>query len=246
MTDTARYADVLLPSTTQLEHFDIVGSWGHHYISLNERAVAPLGESLSHGEVARRLARRLGLTHPAFYESDEQIAAAALPDGVTIERLRERGWLKSSPPRPAFVRGAALRLSDEVPVPARPMNGWLQLLTPKSHFFLNTTFANMPRQRAAMKRPTLEMHPVDAAARNLTEGQAVEVRNERGSVRAWLTTTDSLHAGVVALPGKWWSMPPDTAANANMLSASRWAPHGQPAFNDTFVEVIPAGGATSE
>lgn len=56
MTDTARFADVVLPSTTQLEHFDIVGSWGHHYITLNEPAVAPLGEALPHGEIARRLA----------------------------------------------------------------------------------------------------------------------------------------------------------------------------------------------
>lgn len=241
MTDTARYADALSPSTTQLEHFDVVGSWGHHYVSLNEQAVAPLGEALSHGEVARRLARRLGLTHPALYESDEQIAASALPAGVTIDGLRERGWLKSSP-RPAFDAGTShkrVRLTEEIPVPARPTEGWLQLLTPKSHYFLNTTFANMPRQRAAMKRPTLEMHPLDAAARKLSEGQEVEVRNERGSVRAWITVTDSMHAGVVALPGKWWGTPREIGANANLLTASRWAPHGQPAYNDTFVEVIP-------
>ncbi len=244
LTDTARYADVLLPSTTQLEHFDVVGSWGHHYISLNEPAVQPLGDSLSHGEIARRLARRLGLTHPALYESDEQIAASALPDGVTIENLRERGWVKSSPARPTFdplpnARGRSkLRLTEEVSVPPRPDVGWLQLLTPKSHYFLNSTFGNMQRQRAAMKRPTLGIHPVDAAARDLVEGQEVEVRNERGSLKAWVAVTDTVHQGVVALPGKWWGHPSETSAVANLLSPSAWAPHGQPAYNETFVEVV--------
>lgn len=235
MTDTARFADVVLPSTTQLEHFDILGSWGHFYISLNERAVAPLGEALSHGEIARRLAARLGLDHPAFQESDEEIAASALPVGITMGMLRERGFVKSPPPPPAFK--SDVRISAEIRIPPRPDNGRFQLLTPKSHFFLNSTFGNMPRQRAAMGRPTLEMHPEDAARAGLVDSELVEVRNERGTVRAWLKVTDVLHPGVVALPGKWWGEPAETSAVANLLTASAWAPHGQPAYNDVFVEV---------
>ena len=236
LTDTARYADVVLPSTTQLEHFDVVGSWGHHYISANEPAVAPLGEALSHGEIARRLAARLGLTHPALYESDEQIAASALPPGVTLEMVRERGFFKSSPGRPGFA--SKIRIADVVAVPTRPAAGRLQLLTPKSHYFLNTTFGNMPRQRGAMGRPTLEIHPTDAAARGLADGDEVEIRNERGALRAWVRVTDTLHRGVVALPGKWWGVPAETSAVANVLTPPVWAPHGQPAYNDVFVEVL--------
>lgn len=235
LTDTARYADLILPSTTQLEHFDIVGSWGHHYISVNEPAVPPRGEALSHGEIARRLAARLGLTHPAMTESDEEIAASALPPGVTLDAVRERGFYRSSPVRPGFP--SRVRISDTVAAPARATDGRLQMLTPKSHYFLNSTFGNMPRQRAAMGRPTLEIHPADADARGLADGDEVDVRNDRGALRAWIRITDSLHPGVVALPGKWWGEPDSLAAVANLLTPSAWAPHGQPAYNDVFVEI---------
>lgn len=242
MTDTARYADIILPSTTQLEHFDIVGSWGHQYISANEPAIAPLGASLSHGEIARRLAGHLGLHQPALFESDEAIAASALPTGVTLDLVRAQGWLKRPPAATPFGPGARrVHIAAEVGAPLRPSGSWLQLLTPKSHYFLNTTFGNMPRQRAAMKRPTLDMHPVDATARGLIEGDDVDVGNERGALRVALRITDTIHQGVVALPGKWWSTPAETSAVANRLSPSAWTPHGQPAYNDTFVEVVRSG-----
>ncbi|MFV2062579.1 MAG: molybdopterin-dependent oxidoreductase [Chloroflexota bacterium] len=243
MTDTARFADVILPSTTQLEHFDLQGSWGHHYISINERAVAPLGESLPHSEIARQLARRLGLEQPELYESDEQIAAAVLPAGVSLEQLRERGWVKSpplGPQREPIASGLRLAPADGLMAPARPEGSRLQLLTPKSHFFLNSTGGNMPRQRASMKRPTLEIHPEDATARRLRDEQEVLVSNERGEVRAWIKVTDVLHRGVVALPGKWWDRPKETGAVANLLSPPSWTPGGQPAYNDVFVEVTAA------
>lgn len=242
LTDTARYADIVLPSTTQLEHFDLQGAWGHHYISVNNRAIPPLGEAKSHGEVMRLLARRMGLTHPALRESDEEIAASALPDGIDLETLRAQGWHKSSPGRPTFesVRGE-LRLSEGVPQPATaPAPGMLQLLTPKSHYFLNSSFGNMPRQRRAMKRPTLDINPADAKERGFADGQQVTVKNGQGAVAAWLRVTDDIRRGVVSLPGKWWSVPEETGAVANVLTPSSWSAGGQPAYNDTFVEVVNA------
>lgn len=245
MTDTARYADVVLPSTTQLEHFDVVGAWGHHYISLNEQAVPPVAEALSHGEIMRRLAARLGLDDPAFRETDEQISAAALPEGVTLEAVRERGWLKNGPARPELGGGPSLRLVSEiVPPPRSPSPDALQLLTPKSHYLLNSTFANMPRQRGAMKQPTLELHADDAEKRGIGEGDAVEIQNERGALRAVAHITEALHPGVVSLAGKWWSEGGrrETAVG-NLLSPRAFSPGGQPAYNDTFVYVsaTPAG-----
>ncbi len=247
VTDTARYADIVLPSTTQLEHFDLQGSWGHHYISVNQPAIAPLGEALSHGEIARRLAGRLGLDHPALFESDEAIAASALPSDVSLDDVLERGWLKRSPDHAPFgADSTRVSIASAVEAPERPAAGMLQLLTPKSHWFLNTTFGNMARQRTQMRTPTLSMHPVDAAERGLVDEQRVEIRNQRASVWATLRVTDDLHPGVVAMPGKWWGLPAATDAVANLLSPSLFAPHGQPAFNDTFVEVRDAdtlGGA---
>ena len=118
----------------------------------------------------------------------------------------------------------------------------LRLLTPKSHYFLNSSFANMPRQRKAQGRPALEMNPSDAAERGLVDGQPVVLRNERGEVRAALAVTDAICAGAVALAGKWWSEPAETGAMVNLLSPSSWSPGGQPAYNDTFVEVEAAEG----
>jgi anaerobic selenocysteine-containing dehydrogenase len=242
LTDTARYADVVLPSTTQLEHFDVVGAWGHHYISLNEAAVPAQGEACSHGEIMRRLAPRLGLAHPALRESDEEIAAAALPEGVTLETLRAKGWFKTRPALPSFGDGVSIAGEVTLP-PSPPMPGMLQLLTPKSHFFLNSTFANMPRQRNAMERPTLMINPLDAEARDLADSQEVHIGNERATLRAWLEVTDAVCAGVVALPGKWWGRAEELGAVANLLTAPAWSPGGQPAYNDTFVSVTGPFGA---
>ena len=67
---------------------------------------------------------------------------------------------------------------------------------------------------------------------------AVPVRNTRGDLRVWVRVTDHVHRGVVVLPGKWWGFPEETGALANLLTPSAWTPGGQPAYNDTFVEVV--------
>jgi anaerobic selenocysteine-containing dehydrogenase len=238
MTDTARFADIVLPSTTQLEHFDVQGAWGHQYISVNNPAVPPIGEARPHSAVMRALAARLGLDHPALRETDEQIAAAVLPPGIDLSSLRARGWHKSPPAAPDWMPGRKVRIAGDVPVPpSPPASGMLQLLTPKSHHFMNSSFGNMPRQRKAMIRPTLDMHPADASARALADGARVTLRNGRGHLYAWVRVTDDVRPGVVVLPGKWWSVPEETGAVANLLTPSTWTPGGQPAYNDTFVEV---------
>ena len=186
----------------------------------------------------RLLARRLGLDHPALQETDEEIAASVLPAGIDLQSLKAQGWYKSSPTRPAFDPARRLRLSGDVPLPPEPPNaGMLQLLTPKSHHFLNSSFANMPRQRKAMRRPTLEIHPRDADARGVRDGTLVDVRNVRGQLRVRVRVTDDVHPGVVVLPGKWWGFPDEASALVNFLTPSAWSPGGQPAYNDTFVDV---------
>lgn len=240
MTETAQYADVVLPSTTQLEHFDILGAWGHQYISANLPAVEPLGEAKSHGEITRLLARRMGLDHPALRESDEEIAAAALPADVSLTALKEAGWVKTPRPAPSLAE-AKLRLAPTggvaLPV-APPTSGMLRLMTPKAHFFLNSSFANQPRQRKAEGKPTLDMTLADATARGLRDGAAVHISNAQGAIPATLRVTDAVVTGVVSLPGKWWGTL--DGAVSNLLSPAAWSPGGQPAFNDMFVEVVGA------
>lgn len=234
LTDTALLADVVLPSTTQLEHFDVLGAWGHQWITVNERAVPPLGEARSHGAIMRALASRMGLTHSAYQASDEEIAASALPPGVSLESLRASHWMKS--PRPRFGGGderTALALCQAEP-PLVPRNGLLQLLTPKGQHFLNSTFANMPRQHAAMGRPTLHIHPDDASVCGLDDGARVVIRGGDHRIDAWLEIDTGIVPGVVALPGKWWHA---TGAMGNVVTGSSRSPGGQPAYNDTYVSV---------
>ncbi len=236
MTDTARFADVVLPSTTQLEHFDIVHPWGHHYISANNPAVDPVGEAKSHGEIMRLLAPRFGLTDPLFTETDEQIAAHALPAYVDIGELKDIGFVKASPPRPSPVDSEMkLKFTSDILEP--PRTAGLRLLSPKAHYFLNSTFANMPRQRQSEGNPVVQMNSRDAAESGLSDGQVVRVHNERGEFVSTLSVTDDIVAGAISVGGKWWSVPVETNVVANMLSPSLWSPGGQPAYNDTFVTV---------
>src|SRR5262249_39334563 len=100
LTDTARYADIVLPATMQIEHRDLLIAYGHLYVAWNEPATPPPGECLPTTEILRRLARRLGLDTPALYDSDETMARQVLDsghpslEGITLERLKARGWMR--------------------------------------------------------------------------------------------------------------------------------------------------------
>jgi anaerobic selenocysteine-containing dehydrogenase len=113
-TDTADYADVLLPATTQLEHEDLHRAYGHLHLMYNRPAIAPLGEALPNSEVFRRLAAAMNLDYPELRASDDQLmrdalsGGAATIDGITLEALREEGSIRLKVPAPhlPFARGA--------------------------------------------------------------------------------------------------------------------------------------------
>ena len=120
-TDTADYADILLPATSQLEHRDVHKSYGHLYALTNQPAIAPLGEAKPNSEVFRLLAARLGFTDAALFESDDEIAAQAFLRrdnralGLDPETLAARGWARLNLPRPfaPFARGNFLTPSGK-------------------------------------------------------------------------------------------------------------------------------------
>jgi anaerobic selenocysteine-containing dehydrogenase len=128
LTDTALYADIVLPATMQPEHLDLHDSYGHHYVTLNLPAVEPPGECLPNSEIFRRLARALGLDHPRLRESDEETVRdvldceAARAAGITFERLRDEGALRvtTTPGLARFAEGG-------FPTPS----GRLRLLAPE-------------------------------------------------------------------------------------------------------------------
>jgi anaerobic selenocysteine-containing dehydrogenase len=104
LTDTARYADWVLPATTQLEHWDIHSAYGHLYLTLNRPSIEPVGESLPNTEIFRRLAARMGLDDPELREDDVTLIRQALDsshpwlEGITFERLMEDGWVRLNVP----------------------------------------------------------------------------------------------------------------------------------------------------
>ena len=269
LTDTARYADVVLPSTTQLEHADLLSSYGHVYLQWNEPAVAPSGGCLSHTEVMRRLARELRPDEPALQATDDELAAAALGSGhpslrgVTLDVLRERGWVRLAVPTPylPFAAGfptasgrfefrseagaadGAGAFPSYVPphVAGRPAasDGTLELISAAQHYLLNSTFARGPRAAAAGD-PTVTLHPDDAAARSVADGAAVVVANERGSFRARAVVSDVVRRGVAASPKGFWAGADGDGVNA--VTADRPSDLGSGAtFHDVRVTVTPAG-----
>ena len=101
ITDTARYADIVLPATTQLEQFDLMFSWGHLYLTLNEPAIEPRGEAVPNTELFRRLARAMGFDDPYWQRTDEEMAVDALDwenpvlEGIDLDSLRETGYARA-------------------------------------------------------------------------------------------------------------------------------------------------------
>ncbi|HET7564557.1 MAG TPA: molybdopterin oxidoreductase family protein [Gemmatimonadaceae bacterium] len=105
-TDTADWADIVLPATTQLEHWDVHLAYGHHYVTLNRPSIEPIGESKPNSEIFRLLAARMGMDHPAMRDDDLTLIRQSLETadprfaGVTLDALLERGWMRLSLPRP--------------------------------------------------------------------------------------------------------------------------------------------------
>src|SRR5215207_4468491 len=227
MTDTARYADVLLPATTHFEQTDLYSSYWHLYLNLAEPVIPPLGEAKSNVELFGLLAQRLGFEDDCFTDDADALIAQGLAnpanpflDGITLERLKQGGpvRLNVEQPHPAYADGRFPTPSGKIelyadrmardghdPLPAHtplteggdgeePPAGSYPLLfiTPPNHFFLNSTYANMPSNVRSEERPRLEIHPEDARARGILDGDAVRVFNARGQVQLEASLTDDV------------------------------------------------------
>jgi anaerobic selenocysteine-containing dehydrogenase len=254
MTDTAQHADVVLPATTQLEHLDVVFSWGHHYVTWNEPAIEPVGEALPNTETFRRLAARIGLDDPCFRETDAELVDALLA-GFDENGLRERGWTKvdlGQGPVPHADGGfgtesgrAMLHARYEPPAEvadaALAERLPLALVTPKTHLFLNSTFANQRRQHSAQPHPEVVVSPEDAGPRGIADGAQVRVFNDRGSFSCAARVSDDARPGVLVAPMGWWNADyPDGRSPQATTPELLTAEGNAPTFNDNRVEIAPA------
>jgi anaerobic selenocysteine-containing dehydrogenase len=270
-TDTADYADFVLPATTQLEHVDVHKAYGHLYVLANNAAIEPLGESLPNSEIFRRLAARMGFDEPCFRDSDDDLAACAFArTGTTARydwgRLKESGWQRIDAPQPyaPFAHGnfptpsgrcefyserlARLGL-DPLPAYVPPNEGPvsnaeraarypLAIISPPARHFLNSTFVNVASLRPIEGEPTLEIHPDDAAARGIADGDRVTVYNDRGNFELLARVTDRARRGCVVALSIWWKKLARDGKNANELTSQSLTDIGRaPTFYDCLVEV---------
>jgi anaerobic selenocysteine-containing dehydrogenase len=267
-TDTADYADYVLPATTQLEHTDVHKTYGHLYMLANNAAIAPLGEALPNSEIFRRLAAKMGFDEPCFRESDDEIAATAFVESnFDWQALKKSGWQRLDRPKTyaPFANGgfptksgkceiysesvAALGLDpvpgylppSEVADAALAKRYPLAMISPPARNYLNSTFVNVQSLRDAEGEPHLEIHPHDAAARGITDGARVRVFNDRGSLELKARVTEKARPGVVVALSVWWKKLARDGKNANELTSQALTDIGRaPTFYDCRVELEPA------
>ena len=268
LTDTAAYADVVFPATTQLEQTDVVPAWGHLYLGWNEPAIEPQGEAVPNTELWRRLARTMGFAEPELFESDESLIESALV-GVDLNKLRTEGYVRLDLPETLlpYAEGAFSTPSGKAELYSEthaahgldPLPGYraprehpagdpdlaarfpLILLTPKHHTrFLNSSYAHLPNHGKREGGPFLEIDVADAAARGIADGDRVDVWNDRAKLTLTARVSDRLRPGLVAVPFGWQAADHGEIATANSLtSAADTDWGGGVAYSDTLVEVAP-------
>ena len=266
LTDTADHADYVLPATTQLEHWDIHGSYGHTDVLLNRPAIAPLGQARSNAQIFRDLAARMAAYDPAFaapgfHEDDEALCRQAIESSqVDFDQLLVSGFAHLPVPDAPFADGGfatpsgkcefhsasleALGINPlpdylpnhELPDPQGPYP--LAMISPPARNFLNSTFVNVQKLRNAEGRPLLEMHPDDAARRGIEDGALVRVFNTRGEHLCHASINGRARAGLVVGLGIWWRKDGANGTNVNELTHQHLTDIGRaPSFYDCTVEV---------
>ncbi|TWO67894.1 molybdopterin oxidoreductase family protein [Caenimonas sedimenti] len=262
-TDTADYADYVLPATTQLEHWDIHLAYGHTDIMLNRPAIAPVGGARTNTDIFRALASRMGLDEPCLQEDDFSLCRTAFGDRVDFSLLMDQGFAPLAVPDAPFAEGGFPTpsgrceffserlqrlgqdgLPDHVPnyeVPGSSTRYPLAMISPPARNFLNSTFVNVHSLRDAEGEPLLEIHAGDAAARGIADGAVVRVFNDRGEYVVRAKVSPRARPGVVHGLGIWWRKLGLAGTNVNQLTSQRLTDIGRaPVFYDCLVDVLPA------
>jgi anaerobic selenocysteine-containing dehydrogenase len=256
LTESMGCCDIILPAATHFEYADLYPSYGHHWLQRAEPVIPPLGESLPNTEIFRRLAARFGFDDPAFQATDAELMDAAVDLGdirpsqiATDSAFQMKGQdgkplvlfdnvFPATPSGRIELRSEALaqRWGEAALLPTwreRTSDHPLMLISPASDRQISSTLG------FAVAKPTLLMHPSDAATRGLAHGALVKVWNERGQVILPLHVTDAVPPGVVASEkGAWLATSSTGQTISALVSADMRADLAEGAcFNDTRVEV---------
>ena len=274
-TDTVDFADLVLPAPTFLEYLDLYKSYGHYYLQMGKPVVEPLGEAKPNLEVFRLLARRMGFDEPCFEDTEYDRMAKALDTssrflaGIDFEKLKDGEPQRLNVPEDPFAEGfytpsrklefyseTMAKLGHDplptyLPCTESPENHALharfplQLLAPPSVHFLNSTFGAVEAQRQRMGKPRLKLHPADAQARSIREGDAVRVFNDRGDCWLAAEVTDDTREGVVVAESIWWAKHLPGGRGINTLVSTRLTDlGGGSTFQCNLVQVEKTGDGT--
>lgn len=290
ISDTAAYADIVLPAAMGAEMEDIILSWGHNYLTYNEKCVDAPGEALSNYEIFRRLAARMGFDDEQFKWSDSECLEHYIDwdspacEGIDLAYLRKHGFAHLSIgdpdnraphrdgnfPTPTgkcefkstiadggnFVAGPFRQMYehmqggetlDELPdyVPSRETPATnpalaakypLNIISPKSHGFLNSCYANMDNKLKGQGEQFVLINAVDAKARGISDGATVRVYNDRGAFSGDARITDDVNPGVVVATLGYWRQLTD--GTVNIISSAEFVNMGHaPTFSDNLVDV---------
>lgn len=259
-TDTADYADYILPATTQLEHWDIHTTYGHTDVMLNQPAIAPVGDSKTNTQIFRELAARMGYTDTCFADDDETLCRQAFGDKVNFETLLDNGFSTLPIADAPFAKGNFPTASGKCEFFSDSLakQGWdglpdhlenyelsgssaaypLAMISPPARNFLNSTFVNVTSLRDIETEPVLEIHADDAQHRGITSGDVVQVFNQRGSYQCKAVVSKRARPGVVNGLGIWWRKLGLNGTNVNEVTSQKLTDLGAgPVFYDCLVEV---------
>ncbi|MBS3965700.1 MAG: molybdopterin-dependent oxidoreductase [Truepera sp.] len=259
-TDTADYADLLLPATTFLEHPDLYTAYGHYYLQWAEPVVAPLAEARPNSWVFRELSQRLGLTHQGLYWDAEQVARELLntehPNlaGVTFERLKQEGFIKLALPQPFRPYAQGSHFPDGkirfAPAPQQltfmeqPSADYpLRLISPPGSHFVNTSMGNIASLlKAAGGEPQVLVHPADAARAGVKSGTHGRIVSAQGSIiRRTIVSEEAVEGALIAL-GQWWpKLAPDRRSLNDLTSERLTDLGGGSTFGNAVVRLEPLG-----
>ena len=239
-TDTADYADFVLPAASFLEFDDLVFPYFHHAVSAQVKVSPPLGECLPNQEIFRHLARAMDLSQPELFQSDEAIIAEMLAQaGVKggFKLLAEQGTvfpsdrpliqfdsMKFPTPSGKIELASQRAVADGyplVPFPHAdplPQGGRLRVLSPASDWTMNSSYANDAKIAIRMRFASVLIHPREAAARAIAQGDKVELSNEHGRLELIAETTSTVPPGIALVhKGRWPKLDPN-GANVNVLN----------------------------
>jgi len=249
LTDTALYADIVLPATSFFETMDIHISFWHYYLSINQKAIEPLGEAKSNSEVFRLLAKKMGLLQPELYESDEEIIKKIVSETKSINGtysdLLKNGFVlmkqlpltefQTKSGKIEFLSSKALELGlsgfptfvDEKP--KYP----LRLISSSHRFFLHSQYYNM-----RPIEPFVVINPIDALERGIKSGDKVRIFNEKGSIILTADVDEKVLKGIVWTFRSPWTLLNNQMKNINVLTNDGFQTinHGS-VFNSTFVDI---------